>query len=105
MPVLDELHHVAVEKGEQQRTDVGAVNVGVGHYDDAMVAQLGDIELGAVARAHSGNQSADLVVRQHFFGASLLHVQDLALKRQYRLKAPIPPLLRRTTGGVPFNDV
>ena len=49
---LDQLGHLAVEEGEQQRADVGAVHVGIGHDDDAVVAQLGDVEVvGAACRA------------------------------------------------------
>src|SRR3546814_11162328 len=37
---LDQLRHLPVEEGQQQGADVGAVDVGVGHDDDAVVAQL-----------------------------------------------------------------
>ena len=39
--VLDQRAHVAVEQGEQQAPDVGAVDVGVGHQDDPAVAGRG----------------------------------------------------------------
>jgi hypothetical protein len=42
---LHQLGHLAVEEGQQQRADVRAVHVGVGHDDDAVVAQLGDVEV------------------------------------------------------------
>ncbi len=42
--LLHELRHLAVEEREQQRADVRAVHVGVGHDDDPAVAQLGDVE-------------------------------------------------------------
>ena len=42
---LDELRHLAVEERQQQRADVRAVDVGVGHDDDAVVAQLADVEV------------------------------------------------------------
>ena len=38
---LDELLHVAEEKSEQQSADVAAVDVGVGHENDFVIAQLG----------------------------------------------------------------
>ena len=47
MAALDQLRHLAVEEGDQQRGDVGAVDVGVGHDDDLLVAQI----LVAVVRA------------------------------------------------------
>ena len=42
---LDQHRHLAVEEGQQQRADVRAVDVGVGHDDDAVVAQLVDVEV------------------------------------------------------------
>ena len=48
---LHQLGHLAVEEGQQQRADVGAVDVGVGHDDDAVVAQLGDVEVVGAALA------------------------------------------------------
>ena len=65
---LDQLGHLAVEEGEQQRADVRAVHVGVGHDDDAVVAQLGDVEVvratfarraRAPALADAGTQRGD----------------------------------------------
>jgi hypothetical protein len=42
---LDQLRHLPVEERQQQRADVRAVDVGVGHDDDAVVAQLVEVEL------------------------------------------------------------
>ena len=41
---LDELRHLPVEEREEQRPDVAAVDVGVGHQDDLVVAELLDVE-------------------------------------------------------------
>ena len=41
----NQLLHVAEEKSQQQRANVGAVHIGVGHDDDLAVAQLGDLEI------------------------------------------------------------
>ena len=53
VPALDELLHLAVEEGEDERADVRAVDVGVGHDDDPVVAQLLEVELLADARCRS----------------------------------------------------
>ena len=50
---LDQLLHLAVEEREDQRADVRAVDVGVGHHDHAVVAQLLEVELLADARCRS----------------------------------------------------
>src|ERR1700704_5588380 len=39
MAIVDQLRRLAVEEGDQQRGDVRAVDVGVGHDDDLFVAQ------------------------------------------------------------------
>ena len=42
--LLDDLRHLAEEERQQQRADVRAVDVGVGHQDDLVVAELADVE-------------------------------------------------------------
>jgi hypothetical protein len=57
---LHQLRHLPVEEGQQQRADVRAVHVGVGHDDDAVVAQLVDVEVFAAdAGAQRGDQRDD----------------------------------------------
>ena len=45
--LTDHLGHRAIEEGDQQGRDMGPVHVGVGHDDDALVAQVVDVERGA----------------------------------------------------------
>ena len=59
--VLDELGHVAVEEGHQQRPDVRAVDVRVRQQDDLVVAQLGEVERLADAGAERDDQRPDLL--------------------------------------------
>ena len=62
MAALDQLAHLPVEEGEEQRADMRAVDVGVGHDDDLVVAQLADVELVlADAGAEREDQRADLL--------------------------------------------
>jgi hypothetical protein len=57
---LHQLTHLAVEEGEQQRADVRAVDVRVGHDDDAVVAQLVRVVfLGADAAAEGRDERGD----------------------------------------------
>ena len=57
---LDQLGHLAVEEGQQQGADVGAVHVRVGHDDDAVVAELVGVEVvTAHALADAGAQRGD----------------------------------------------
>ena len=65
---FDQLGHLAVEEGQEQGADVRAVHVGIGHDDDAVVAQFFGIEFFfADACAQSGNQRGDFLAGQHFF--------------------------------------
>ncbi len=52
MPVGDQPRHLAIEEGQQQRGDMGAVDIGVGHDDDALIAQI----LVAIFRARAATQ-------------------------------------------------
>ena len=78
MPACDQVVHLAVEEGQQQRADVRAVDVGVGHDDDLAVAALGEVHLVADARADGRDHAADFFVGQHLVFARLVGVDDLA---------------------------
>ena len=103
---IDQLRHLAVEERQQQRADVRAVHVGVGHDDDAVVPELVDVEvLGADAAAERGDHRLDFVAAEHLVEARLLDVENLALDRQDGLETPVASLLRRSTGRLTFDDV
>src|SRR5919106_2495087 len=104
-PVLYDLRHLPEEKGEQERSDVTAVDIRVGHDDDLVVADLLDIELlAADAGAERGDQGADLRRTQHLVKARALDVQDFALNGQDCLKAPVTPLLGGAARRIPLDD-
>ncbi len=105
MPALDQFRHLAVEEGEQQRADVGAVHVGVGHHDDLVIAQLADIEfLAADAGAQRRDQRADFHRGEHLVEARALDVEDLAAQGQHRLVVAVAALLGGATGAVTLDD-
>src|SRR5207247_2570382 len=78
MTGFDQLGHLPVEEGEDQRADVRAVDVGVRHDDDAVVADAGDVELVADPGADRGDHRLDLVVRENLVDPVLLAVDDLS---------------------------
>ena len=91
---IDELRHLPVEERQQQRPDVRAVDVGVRHDDDAVVAELVGVEvLGADTAAKGRDHRLDLVAAEHLVEARLFDVQDLSLDRQDGLEAPVASLL------------
>ena len=96
---LDQLLHVAEEKREQQRADVAAVHVGVGHQDDFVIAQLAGVEIVfADAGAERGDDGANFFVAEHLVVAGFFDVQDLALERQDGLVAAVAALLGGAAG-------
>ncbi len=102
---LDQLRHLPVEESQQQGADVRAVDVGVGHQDDAVVAQLVRVVFVlADAAAERGDQRADFRRREHAVEARALDVEDLALERQDRLGLAVAALLGRTACGVALDD-
>ena len=104
MAILDDLGHLAVEEGEQQRADMRAVDVGVGHDHDLVIAQLFDVEFVADPGAERLNQRADFLRRNDAVEARPFDVQNLALQRQDRLHMPVAALLGAAAGGVPFDQ-
>src|SRR6266542_1950070 len=112
---LNQLGHLPVEKRQQQRADVRAVDIGVGHDDDAVIAQLVRVEdvllvLVAVGRlaeagAERGDQRDDFLRRQQLLDARPLHVENLAAKRQDRLELAVASLLRRSARGIALDQI
>ena len=105
MAVLDQRAHEPEQQGQQQRGDVLAVDVGVGHQHDLVIAQLGQVEVVVDAGAQRGDQRLHLVVLQHPVDAGLLDVDDLAADRQDRLEHRVAAGLGRAAGRVALDDV
>ena len=102
--LLDQRPHEPEQQGQQQRVDVVAVDVGVGHQHDLVVAQLVEVELLVDAGAERGDDRLDLGVGQHLVDAGLLDVEDLAADREDRLDARVPALPGRAAGRVALDD-
>ena len=105
MALLDQLRHLPVEERQQQRADVGAVDVGVGHDDDLVVAQLSRRRSRrADAGAERGDDVGHLLGRQHLVDARALDVEDLAADRQHGLELALAALLGGAAGRVALDD-
>ena len=103
---LDELGHVAEEKGEQQGADVRAVHVGVGHENDFAVADLGGVEvLFADAAAERGDHGADFLVAEHLVVAGFFDVEDFALEGKDGLEFAIAALLGGAAGAFALDEI
>ena len=102
--VLDQRPHVAEQQGEQQGADVLTINIGIGHQHDLVIAQLGQIKLGANSGTESRDQTLNLRVGQGPVEPSLLHVQDLSADRHDRLRCRVTALHGATAGRVTLHD-
>ena len=102
----DEFGHLAEEEGEEQRADVGAVDVGVGHDDEFAVAQFFDIEIGGADAAGQGlDDGADFLVAEHFVDAGLFDVEDFAFDGEDGLEDAVAAALGGAACGLAFDDV
>ena len=100
MAAVDDLAHLAIEERQQQRADMRAVDVGVRHDDDLVIAQLVGVEfVMADAGAERGDQRADLLRAQHLVEAHALDIEDLAAQRQHRLEFAVAALLGGAAGA------
>ena len=81
-----------------------AVDVGVGHQHDLVVAQLVEVELLVDAGAERGDDRLHLGVGEHLVDAGLLDVEDLAADRQDRLDPRVAALAGRAAGRVALDD-
>ena len=104
MAAADQLGHFLEEEGHQQGRDMGAVDVGVGHDDDPLVAQrvLGPFVAGAAAQRLL--EVGDFLVGADLVGGGRGDVQDLAADRQDRLGLAVARLLGRAAGAVALDD-
>ena len=103
--VFDKRAHIAEEEGQKKRPYMTAVNIGIGHDDYLVIAELVHVELVPYPRAQRENERVELVVAVYLVGARLLHVQHFAPHGQYRLEAAVAPLNGGACGGVALDDV
>src|SRR5579864_525271 len=105
MALFDEFAHVAEEKCKEQRANVTAVDVGVGHENDLVVAELGGVEIVlADAGAEGGDDGADFFVAEHLVVTRFLDVEDFAFERQDCLVLAVAALLCGAARGFALND-
>src|ERR1700680_2824088 len=101
---IDEFLHVAEEKRQQQRADVRAVDVRIGHENYFVIAQLARVEvILADARAERRDDRANFFVPEHFVVTRFFDVEDLALERQDRLVFAVAAHFRRAAGGLALD--
>ena len=103
--VLDERAHIAEEEGQQQRPDVAAVDIGIGHDDYLVVTQLCEVEVLAQSGAEGGYDGVEFVVAVYLLLADLLDVEHLAPEREYGLEAAVAAAGGGAACAVALDDV
>ena len=97
VPGLDERAELTEEEREEQRGDVGTVDVGICHEHDLVVAELLQMAFVVAHAASDGrDQRLDFLVLENAVRASLLHVQQLAADRDDRLVLAVAAALGGT---------
>jgi hypothetical protein len=85
-----------------------AVDIGISHDDDLVVAQLRDVEVISVAfreaAAETVDHRLDLGIGQDLVDAGLLDIQNLAADRQDGLVIAVAGRLGRAAGGISLDD-
>src|SRR5215210_925705 len=102
---LDKLGHVPEQEGQDQRSYMTPVHVGVGHDHDLVVAGLLDVEGLPHAGPDGGDHGLYLDVGEDLVHVGLLDVQDLAPQWQYGLKVPLPALLGASPSRIALDNV
>ena len=103
---FNDFRHLTIEEGQQQRTNVRAVDVRIGHDDDAVITQFVRVVLVTTdTTTKRGDKRRHFLRREHLIEARFLDVEDFTLQRQNRLVLAVTPLLRRAARGVPFHKV
>ena len=107
MTKVDQPREMPEEQRQQQDLNMRTIHIRIGKNDDFAVAQTGQIRRIAnlvVIHADGKRNGFNLLVGVQRVGAVLPGVFWLALERQNGLKLLVARLLRRTTGGIAFDD-
>src|SRR3546814_10895565 len=82
-----------------------AIDVGVGHDYDAVIAQLVYVEVRPYAVTQSRDQGCDLFAGYQAVETRFFHVQHFAPQGQNSLELAVAALLGRAAGRVTLDDV
>ena len=82
-----------------------AVDIGIRHQDDPVIAQLGQVKIVVDAGAQGRDDGPDFHQGQHLVRRCLFHVKNLAAQRQNGLEAPVAALFGRAAGGIALDQV
>ena len=104
MAAFHDRPHFLKEKRHQQRGDMCAVDIGVGHDDHAVVAQIVRIAILAHPATQRQCKVCDFQIGADFFIGGGRYVQDFTADRQDRLRLAVTRLFGAAARAVAFDD-
>ena len=108
--LLNHLREVAEEERHNQRVDVRTIDVGIGHDDYLLVAQLIYISFFAVLSVYTETDAQRLddivyfVTLECFVPHGFFHIQNLTAQRQNSLESTVTALLGGTTCRITLDE-
>ena len=72
---------------------MGTINIGIGHYYDAAVAQVIKFEILARAHTQCQRQIGQFLIGAQFFRGRACHIQNFTTQRQHGLGLAVSRLL------------
>mgnify|MGYP000296725207 CR=1 FL=1 len=82
-----------------------SINVGIGHDDDLVISQFGNIEIIMDSCTECSDHCLDLGITVDLIQSCLLYIQDLSTKWQDRLGRSVTGCLCRTSRRVSLYNV
>ena len=105
MPCLHHRLHIAEEEGHEQCGNVAAVDIGISHDDNTVIAQPLDVKGVTNPHTHTLDEAEDLTVSVHFVEAGTLGVEYLTTQWQDSLSTAVAPSLGRAASRVTLHNV
>ena len=100
MSVLDQFGHLAVEKGDEQRGNVGAVDIGVSHHDHFFIAQVFVPVVDSSARTQRLDEIGKLLILSQLVSAGRGDIEDFTPQRKNSLRRAVARLFGGAAGRV-----
>ena len=104
MSVFDQLRHLLIEESHQQRSNMGPVDVSIGHNDDFFVAKVFFFVTVLDTAAQRLDHVLDFLVLGNLVKRSGSHIQDFAPQRQNRLRHAVASLFGGTARRISLDD-
>src|SRR5579859_2076223 len=93
------------KESEKERANVAAVNVGVGHQNDFVIAELACVEIVfADAGAERGDDGANFFVAEHLVVTRFFNVKNFTFQRKNCLVLAVAAHFCGAAGGFALND-